>query len=108
MQLDQLLSSTRLLSAPANSDDATLAEPGEDPQLSFEQYARSWEEDEALGLCQVTDLDMEQCNGADDDCDGEVDEGFSDIDIDGTPDCMDDDELTGTDVGADRGTEPEG
>ena len=49
-------------------------------------------DDVELGQCEVTDLDMEQCNGTDDDCDGDIDEGFSDIDIDGIPDCMDDDE----------------
>ena len=34
----------------------------------------------------------ESCNGADDDCDGLVDEGYSDLDSDGVADCMDDDD----------------
>jgi hypothetical protein len=33
----------------------------------------------------------EECNGKDDDLDGEVDEGFPDTDGDGTKDCLDDD-----------------
>ena len=33
----------------------------------------------------------EQCDGADNDCDGEVDEGFSDLDADGLADCVDGD-----------------
>ena len=33
----------------------------------------------------------EVCNGLDDDCDGEVDEGFADEDGNGTPDCLDGD-----------------
>lgn len=34
--------------------------------------------------------DEEICNGADDDADGEIDEGFDDIDGDGSADCVDD------------------
>jgi len=34
----------------------------------------------------------EVCNGTDDDCDGEVDEGHPDTDQDGTLDCLDDDD----------------
>ncbi|MBM4353506.1 MAG: hypothetical protein FJ109_06865 [Deltaproteobacteria bacterium] len=34
----------------------------------------------------------EVCNGADDDCDSLVDEGFPDTDLDGAPDCVDDDD----------------
>ncbi len=34
----------------------------------------------------------EACNGEDDDCDGEVDEGEVDTDVDSVPDCMDDDD----------------
>ena len=33
----------------------------------------------------------EVCNGIDDNCDGEVDEGFEDADGDGIPDCLDND-----------------
>ncbi len=33
----------------------------------------------------------ELCDGRDNDCDGEVDEGFSDLDADGVADCLDDD-----------------
>ena len=33
----------------------------------------------------------EACDGVDDDCDGETDEGFEDLDEDGTPDCVDED-----------------
>ncbi len=32
----------------------------------------------------------ESCNGLDDDCDGLVDEGFPDLDVDGIADCVDD------------------
>ena len=35
----------------------------------------------------ISSLATEACNGVDDDCDGEVDEGFPDIDGDGKPDC---------------------
>ena len=34
----------------------------------------------------------EECNGVDDDCDGEVDEGFDDTDLDGLKDCVDPDD----------------
>ena len=34
----------------------------------------------------------EECDGKDNNCDGEVDEGFDDTDGDGTPDCLDDDD----------------
>jgi hypothetical protein len=34
----------------------------------------------------------EQCNGADDDCDGQVDEQLADTDADGIPDCLDEDD----------------
>src|SRR5690606_26095001 len=34
----------------------------------------------------------ERCDGADNDCDGEVDEDFPDTDDDGTLDCLDDDD----------------
>lgn len=39
---------------------------------------------------------VEECNGVDDDLDGEVDEGFPDIDADGIADCVD--EECGTDL----------
>ena len=35
---------------------------------------------------------FEQCNGLDDDCDGEVDEGYADSDGDGQANCVDDDD----------------
>jgi hypothetical protein len=34
----------------------------------------------------------EACNGVDDDCDSQVDEGFADADLDGVPDCVDGDD----------------
>ncbi len=34
----------------------------------------------------------EECNGIDDNCDGEIDEGFLDTDLDETPDCLDSDD----------------
>ena len=33
----------------------------------------------------------EECNGVDDDGDGEIDEGYPDTDLDGIKDCLDDD-----------------
>ena len=38
-----------------------------------------------------TDCDCALCNGVDDDCDGETDEGCAQTDDDGVPDCLDDD-----------------
>ena len=37
-------------------------------------------------------LDVEVCDGKDNDCNGKTDEGFSDIDADGIPDCVDEDD----------------
>ena len=42
-------------------------------------------------LCQGTPAAPEVCNGKDDNCDGETDEGFPDKDNDGIKDCMDTD-----------------
>ncbi|GMV41349.1 MAG: hypothetical protein AMXMBFR64_30650 [Myxococcales bacterium] len=42
-------------------------------------------------VCLGTAAKAETCNGLDDDCDGQVDEGMPDLDGDGTPDCTDDD-----------------
>ena len=41
--------------------------------------------------CQGTDPQAELCNGDDDDCDGEADEGFPDTDKDGIADCLEGD-----------------
>jgi len=43
-------------------------------------------------LCQGSYAAPEVCNGLDDDCDGEVDEGFPDLDEDGKADCVDADQ----------------
>ena len=43
-------------------------------------------------VCQGTPAAEEDCNGLDDDCDGEVDEDFPDTDEDGLADCLDDDD----------------
>jgi len=44
----------------------------------------------------------EQCNGVDDNCNGQVDEGFTDTDADGSADCIDtDDDNDGTNDGSD-------
>ncbi len=40
----------------------------------------------------ISPLVVEVCNGKDDDCDSQVDEGFSDFDADGTRDCVDTDD----------------
>ncbi len=45
----------------------------------------------SCGVETQTDL-VETCNGEDDDCDGETDEGFLDFDKDGAADCVDDDD----------------
>ena len=42
--------------------------------------------------CDAPDAAAESCNGADDDCDGEADEGYADTDDDGAADCVDDDD----------------
>jgi hypothetical protein len=42
-------------------------------------------------LCQGIYPSSETCNGFDDNCDGRIDEGFPDTDLDGTADCVDPD-----------------
>ena len=44
------------------------------------------------GPCDAKIPEQEICNGEDDDCDGEADEGFSDTDLDGEADCVDKDD----------------
>lgn len=46
---------------------------------------------DGLSDCSATEPMLEICNGADDNCDGFVDEGFSDADEDGVADCVDPD-----------------
>ncbi len=43
---------------------------------------------EGLTLCEGTAPAEELCDGEDQDCDGEIDEGFPDSDGDGIPDCL--------------------
>jgi formylglycine-generating enzyme required for sulfatase activity len=48
-----------------------------------------------VGLCQdgtCTESAVEECNGSDDTCEGDIDEGFTDSDDDGEKDCMDGDD----------------
>lgn len=45
----------------------------------------------AKSVCQGQTPEKDSCNGKDDDCDGEVDEGFVDTDNDGDKDCVDTD-----------------
>ena len=57
---------------------------------------------EADGDCDDASADIypgraEDCNGIDDNCNGLVDEGFSDTDADGTADCQDSEECDGAD-----------
>ena len=42
-------------------------------------------------LCDGPEPEAEQCNGKDDDCDGQTDEGYEDTNGDGMPDCLTDD-----------------
>jgi len=42
---------------------------------------------ECLGVAPIAEI----CDGQDNDCDGEIDEEFGDLDEDGLPDCLDDD-----------------
>jgi len=42
-------------------------------------------------ICEGDEPAPESCNGEDDDCDGEIDEGFADTDEDGIADCMEND-----------------
>ena len=54
-------------------------------------YTYSCEPTATNGVCQAT-LKPEACNGADDDGDGSIDEGFLDTDGDGRADCVDPDD----------------
>jgi hypothetical protein len=54
-------------------------------------------------LCQGTNASAEVCNGIDDNCSGETDEGFGNLDADDKADCMDgDDDGDGIDDKADN------
>ncbi|MFT4976645.1 MAG: hypothetical protein ACI8S6_002550 [Myxococcota bacterium] len=50
-----------------------------------------------LDVCGAYGEDVEECNGLDDDGDGEIDEDFPDTDEDGIADCMDAEECDGLD-----------
>ncbi len=57
---------------------------------------------ESDGDCDDSDPNVfpgneEECNGQDDNCNNVVDEGYSDIDLDGTADCVDSEECDGID-----------
>ena len=43
-------------------------------------------------ICEEEANNREECNGLDDDCDGDIDEGFPDTDDDGEADCTDEDD----------------
>ena len=45
-----------------------------------------------LTSCDAVEASAEVCDGADNDCDGQVDEGFADLDVDGEVDCVDGDD----------------
>jgi len=47
--------------------------------------------DQGQASCEGTPPAVEDCNGLDDDCDGETDEGFLDLDGDSVADCVDPD-----------------
>jgi hypothetical protein len=48
--------------------------------------------EDGVEVCHGTAPAEEECNGADEDCDGLTDEGFPDTDGDGQPDCIDPDD----------------
>lgn len=72
-------------------------DPPSDPDLCDPYAAGHWEcSDDGLGLvCAPNDFPpagVEVCDGIDNNCDGEVDEGYSDTDEDGFADCIDPDD----------------
>ena len=84
---------------------------GPDTTLDDSQTEDSWGEfvdadgdgiTETDGDCDDADPNVfpgneEECNGADDNCNGVIDEGFGDADLDGTADCIDSEECDGID-----------
>ena len=96
-----------LIMALACSDKATDVDPVEDTGDTEDTYVPPVDNDgdgitEADGDCDDENAEIypgriEDCNGIDDNCNDQVEEGFGDVDEDGIKDCLDEEECDGVD-----------
>ncbi len=78
-----------------NCDGATDNLPPNYQCVSQNEYGACVGKGSCIGgveLCDAPKAKPETCNGLDDDCDGDVDEGYLDTDGDQTADCVDEDD----------------